>query len=83
MRLPLIVAHRPSEDIRCPSVTLRPGRWVIETNHKDSILALSHLPDVAFQNGFEYIISDVTETSVLCKRCGSESSVTVYICLYR
>lgn len=83
MRLPLIVGSRPTEELRFPTVTLRPGRWVVETDHKDSILALSHHPDVAFQNGFEYIVNEVVDTTVICKQVGSESSITVYLCLYR
>jgi len=83
MRLPLIVASRPSEQVRYPSVTLRPGKWVVETDHKDSVLLLSHSPHVTFQMGTEYIIDEVTETSVVCHQSGSESSITVYLCLYR
>lgn len=83
MRLPLTVASRPSEEISYPSVVLRPGRWVVESNHSDSHLTLSHYPDVALQNGLEFRIDQVTETSLICQRRGSESSITVYLCLCR
>jgi len=83
MRFPLIVSTRPLKDVRYPSVTLRPGTWLVQSNHTDSQLALTHNPDSALQEGMEFILTEVTDTALFCKQSGTESSITVYLCLCR
>jgi len=82
MRLPLIVGSTPQEGIKYPSVTLRPGKWMINTTHVSAELALAHSGEV-FQNGDFFVLEDVTETRLVCNKAGTDSFITVYVCLCR
>jgi hypothetical protein len=81
MRIPLIVAARPSPTIKCPSVHLRTGKWIFESNHVDSVLHID-------SNGQRMEITGVLElfvpsiVSVICSYAGKEPFITVYACLY-
>jgi hypothetical protein len=79
MRLPLIVAARPSVDTQFPSVVLRPGKWTFTSNSSDSVLVIrTENSDVVPQEG---TVLDVhTTVRVVFLSIGSESSITVYAC---
>jgi hypothetical protein len=79
MRTPLIVASRPTDGVKYPTVALRPGSWKFETNITDSKFVLvTPAGDVGLE--LEMYFEVKTEVYVRCITAGSEPSITVYAC---
>jgi hypothetical protein len=55
---------------------------MINTTHVSAELALAHSGEV-FQNGDFFVLEDVTETRLVCNKAGTDSFITVYVCLCR
>jgi len=80
MRIPLIVSSRPSEEINFPRVILPSGRWKFTSDHSDSELCVKTSTG-SVELHEELILKEKTPVSLVCKKRGTESSITVYVCL--
>jgi len=80
MRIPLIVSSRPSEEINFPRVTLRSGRWKFTSDHSDSEFCVKTSTG-SVELHEELVLEEKTVVSLVCKKRGTESSITVYACL--
>ena len=80
MRIPLIVASRPSQNAQFPRVILRAGRWTFSSNHSDSALRVN-TPDSSVELHEGLVLANPTAVYVSCTASGNEPSITVYACL--
>ena len=80
MRIPLIVAARPSIDFKSPRVHLRTGKWTFTSDHVDSVLLIESNSQSMDVTGILELFSPSAVT-ISFSLVGKESSITVYACL--
>lgn len=80
MRVPLIVAARPSLETVFPSTRLRPGKWVFTHNCADSLLVIRAPLVGDVDPSHQLILEEESFVSVVFTSVGKESSIMVYAC---
>lgn len=82
MRIPLIVAARPSDTARYPSIPLRAGKWTFTHNCSDSLLFVNVEGSSTGRIGVEeeLVLEEETFVNAVFEKSGSEQSITVYAC---
>lgn len=77
MRFPLIVASRVQEDTEYPRVVLRAGRWKFSHDATSSeVFIRTSESDVELHE--ELVLTQHTSVQVVCRKAGTEPSITVY-----
>lgn len=79
MRIPLIVAARPST-AKFPSVRLRSGKWTFTSDHVDSMLHVE-ANNLRTEVTGELVLENPATVSCSFTLVGTEPHVTVYACL--
>lgn len=78
MRFPLLVNASPSTISNGPKVLLRPGKWKVVSDHRDSELFL--VVDGVFQDIKQEVTNtDPVPVSVTIKTAGREKELNIFL----